>query len=218
MPSSRLSEGARHVVRRDDPAGARARRADAALPRARRGSPATLAFVSTRRQEGRGQGRSGQIVAEKAAALPQSKSRSRTRCRSTISRSSSATPAAARQLPDKAPPPHRADQGAAPPARGEMGFVMPSVRILDNVQLGIANTYIDQASRRSMPAAAICARAAAWSWTRGGQPMTCRQHTTEPTFGLPATWVDERSREEAMPPRLHRGRPATVMSTHLPKC
>ena len=78
----------------------------------------------------------------------------------------------------------------------EMGFVMPSVRIQDNMQLG-ANGYAS-ASRRSRPAAANCSRASCWSWTRAASRSTCRAtHTTEPAFGLPATWVDEALREEA---------------------
>ena len=43
---------------------------------------------------------------------------------------------------------------------GELGFVMPPVRIQDNIQLP-ANTYV-VSSRRSRPAGASCGPASSW--------------------------------------------------------
>ncbi|MBN8985448.1 MAG: flagellar biosynthesis protein FlhA, partial [Rhizobiales bacterium] len=78
----------------------------------------------------------------------------------------------------------------------EMGFVMPSVRILDNVQLE-ANSYIikikevDAGSGRVWPNQYMVMDPA------GDQVAVPGIHTTEPTFGLPATWVDAGLKEEA---------------------
>src|SRR5256886_15971066 len=71
----------------------------------------------------------------------------------------------------------------------EMGFVMPSVRILDNVQLE-ANTYtikikeVDAGTGRIWPNQYMVMDPA------GGQVTLPGIHMSEPTFGLPATWVD----------------------------
>src|SRR5690606_1018425 len=70
----------------------------------------------------------------------------------------------------------------------EMGFVMPAVRILDNVQLE-ANTYVikikevDAGQGRIWPSQYMVMDPA------GGQVDVPGIHTTEPTFGLPATWT-----------------------------
>ncbi|WP_347262650.1 flagellar biosynthesis protein FlhA [Nitrobacter sp.] len=96
----------------------------------------------------------------------------------------------------------------------EMGFVMPSVRILDNVQLE-ANTYIikikevDAGSGRIWPNQYMVMDPA------GGQVGVPGIHTTEPTFGLPATWVDASLKEEASLKGYTVVDSATVVSTHL---
>ena len=96
----------------------------------------------------------------------------------------------------------------------EMGFVMPSVRILDNVQLE-ANTYIikikevDAGSGRIWPNQYMVMDPA------GNQVGLPGVHTTEPTFGLPATWVDGVLKEEASLKGYTVVDAATVLSTHL---
>jgi flagellar biosynthesis protein FlhA len=96
----------------------------------------------------------------------------------------------------------------------EMGFVMPSVRILDNVQLE-ANTYIikikevDAGTGRIWPAQFMVMDPG------GGQVNVPGIHTTEPTFGLPATWVDAALKEEATMKGYTVVDAATVLSTHL---
>ncbi|HRF09021.1 MAG TPA: flagellar biosynthesis protein FlhA [Xanthobacteraceae bacterium] len=96
----------------------------------------------------------------------------------------------------------------------EMGFVMPSVRLLDNVQME-ANAYtiklkeVDAGSGRVYPGSHMVMDPS------GGQVNLAGQHTTEPTFGLPATWVDESLREEASLRGYTVVDAATVMSTHL---
>jgi flagellar biosynthesis protein FlhA len=96
----------------------------------------------------------------------------------------------------------------------EMGFVMPSVRILDNVQLE-ANSYIikikevDAGSGRVWPNQYMVMDPA------GDQVAVPGIHTTEPTFGLPATWVDASLKEEATLKGYTVVDAATVLSTHL---
>src|SRR4029077_15924206 len=51
----------------------------------------------------------------------------------------------------------------------------------------------------------------------GGQVNIAGIHTTEPTFGLPATWVDSALREEAAVRGYTVGDPATALATHLPE-
>ncbi|WP_315837750.1 flagellar biosynthesis protein FlhA [Bradyrhizobium prioriisuperbiae] len=96
----------------------------------------------------------------------------------------------------------------------EMGFVMPAVRILDNVQLE-ANTYIikikevDAGTGRIWPSNYMVMDPA------GAQVALPGAHTTEPTFGLPATWVDASLKEEASLKGYTVVDAATVLSTHL---
>ena len=96
----------------------------------------------------------------------------------------------------------------------EMGFVMPSVRILDNVQLE-ANTYVikikevDAGTGRVWPSQFMAMDPG------GSQVDVPGIHTTEPTFGLPATWVDASLKEEASLKGYTVVDAATVLSTHL---
>jgi flagellar biosynthesis protein FlhA len=96
----------------------------------------------------------------------------------------------------------------------EMGFVMPSVRILDNVQLE-ANTYIikikevDAGTGRIWPSQYMVMDPA------GGQVTLPGIHVPEPTFGLPATWVDAALKEDAAIKGYTVVDAATVLSTHL---
>src|SRR6202008_5044514 len=96
----------------------------------------------------------------------------------------------------------------------EMGFVMPAVRILDNVQLE-ANAYIiklkevDAGQGRVWPSQPMVMDPA------GAQVTLPGLHTTEPTFGLPATWVDASLKEEAAIKGYTVVDAATVLATHL---
>jgi flagellar biosynthesis protein FlhA len=96
----------------------------------------------------------------------------------------------------------------------DLGFVMPSVRILDNVQLE-ANTYaikikeVDAGSGRVWPGQYMVMD------PMGAQVTLPGVHTTEPTFGLPATWVDASLKEEAAVKGYTVVDAATVLSTHL---
>jgi flagellar biosynthesis protein FlhA len=97
---------------------------------------------------------------------------------------------------------------------GEMGFVMPAVRILDNMQLG-ANEYrirvkeVDSGRGDLYPGSLLV-------MDPKGLPIDLPgTHTTEPAFGLPATWVNAALREEASFKGLTVVDPGTVLTTHL---
>jgi len=96
----------------------------------------------------------------------------------------------------------------------EMGFVMPSVRILDNVQLE-ANTYIIKIKEVDAGTGKIWPSQFMVMDPGGNQVNVPGIHTTEPTFGLPATWVDASLKEEASLKGYTVVDAATVLSTHL---
>ncbi|WP_299397414.1 flagellar biosynthesis protein FlhA [Pelagibius sp.] len=96
----------------------------------------------------------------------------------------------------------------------EIGFVMPSVRIQDNLQLP-ANTYIIRVKEIEAGRGELRPNMLLVMDPRGEKIPLPGEDTVEPTFGLPALWCDESSREEA----LFRGYtvvdPPTVVTTHL---
>ena len=96
----------------------------------------------------------------------------------------------------------------------EMGFVMPSVRILDNMQLS-SNEYrirvkeVDSGRGELYPGSLLV-------MDPKGLPIDMPgTHTTEPAFGLPATWINAVLREEASFKGLTVVDPGTVLTTHL---
>jgi flagellar biosynthesis protein FlhA len=96
----------------------------------------------------------------------------------------------------------------------EMGFVMPAVRILDNVQLE-ANTYVIKIKEVDAGTGRIWPNQFMVMDPGGNQVALPGIHTTEPTFGLPATWVDAALKEEATLKGYTVVDAATVLSTHL---
>jgi len=96
----------------------------------------------------------------------------------------------------------------------DMGFVMPSVRIQDNLQLP-ANSYVIrikeiEAGRGELRPTMLLVM------DPRGEPITLPGETTvEPTFGLPAMWVADHLREEATFRGLTVVDPQTVITTHL---
>jgi len=97
---------------------------------------------------------------------------------------------------------------------GEMGFVMPAVRILDNVQLE-SNTYVIRIKEVEAGQGQVYPSAVMAMDPMGGQVQLPGQHLTEPTFGLPATWIDQGMREEAQLRGYTVVDAPTVISTHL---
>jgi flagellar biosynthesis protein FlhA len=97
---------------------------------------------------------------------------------------------------------------------GEMGFVMPSVRILDNVQLE-ASTYVVKVKEVDAGQGQVFVGQFLALDPMGGQVQLPGQHTIEPTFGLPATWIDAALRDEAQIRGYTVVDAASVVSTHL---
>jgi flagellar biosynthesis protein FlhA len=96
----------------------------------------------------------------------------------------------------------------------EMGFVMPSVRILDNVQLD-ANSYVIKIKEVDAGAGNVWHGQYMVMDPAGNQVTLPGVHTTEPTFGLPATWIDAALKEEASVKGYTVVDAATVLATHL---
>ena len=96
----------------------------------------------------------------------------------------------------------------------DMGYVLPAVRIQDNLQLP-ANTYIVrikeiEAGRGDVrPGMLMCMDPTGAAITLPGES------TTEPTFGLPAMWIDEQHREEAHFKGYTVVDAPTVITTHI---
>lgn len=96
----------------------------------------------------------------------------------------------------------------------ELGFILPSVRIQDHLQLQpngyrivIKEIVAGTGDVRSNMLLCMDPK---------GQPITLPgERTKEPTFGLPAMWVEKRHREEAHFRGLTVVDPQTVITTHL---
>jgi flagellar biosynthesis protein FlhA len=95
-----------------------------------------------------------------------------------------------------------------------MGFVMPAVRILDNVQLE-SNAYVVRVKEIEAGMGQIYPGQYMAMDPMGGQVQLPGQHMLEPTFGLPATWIDNSLRDEAQLRGYTVVDAATVLSTHL---
>ena len=96
----------------------------------------------------------------------------------------------------------------------EVGFVMPSVRIQDNMQLP-ANVYVIRIKEIEAGRGELRPNMLLVMDPRGEDISIPGEKTMEPTFGLPAMWIEEANREEA----LFRGYtvvdPATVVTTNI---
>ncbi len=96
----------------------------------------------------------------------------------------------------------------------DMGYVLPAVRIQDNLQLP-ANTYIvkikeiDAGQGDIRPDMFMCMDPTGAAITLPGES------TTEPTFGLPAMWIGEQYREEAHFKGYTVVDAPTVITTHI---
>ncbi|KDM67873.1 MAG: flagellar biosynthesis protein FlhA [Rhodospirillales bacterium] len=96
----------------------------------------------------------------------------------------------------------------------EMGFILPPVRIQDNMQLA-ATTYslrikeIEAASGELQPTRLLAMSPS------GALPDVPGDPTTEPAFGMPAVWIDQADREQALARGCTVVDPASVLTTHL---
>ncbi|HEX5264597.1 MAG TPA: flagellar biosynthesis protein FlhA [Phenylobacterium sp.] len=96
----------------------------------------------------------------------------------------------------------------------DFGFVMPSVRILDNMRLP-SQGYAIRIKEMEAGAGEVRLGSMMAMDPRGGQVDLPGEHVREPAFGLPATWIDETLREEATFRGYTIVDPATVLTTHL---
>jgi flagellar biosynthesis protein FlhA len=96
----------------------------------------------------------------------------------------------------------------------ELGFVMPAVRIVDNVQLE-ANHYYIKIKEIDAGHGIVYAGQYMAMDPMGGQVNLPGHNVLEPTFGLPATWIDAALQDEAQLRGFTVVDAATVISTHL---
>ncbi len=96
----------------------------------------------------------------------------------------------------------------------ELGFVMPSIRIQDNMQLE-ANEYHIYIKEVKSGKGELRPTQLLVMDPRGENINLPGEDTFEPTFGLKAMWVDPSYREEAMFRGYTVVDPATVVTTHI---
>lgn len=96
----------------------------------------------------------------------------------------------------------------------ELGFVMPSIRIQDNMQLE-ANEYNIYIKEVRSGKGELRPTQLLVMDPRGEKINLPGEDTVEPTFGLKAMWVDPSYREEAMFRGYTVVDPATVVTTHI---
>lgn len=96
----------------------------------------------------------------------------------------------------------------------DLGFVIPPVRIQDNMQLP-ANTYVVRVKEVEAGRGEIRPDMLLVMDPGGGKISIPGEETTEPTFGLPAMWVSDSYREEALFKNYTVVDPPTVVTTHL---
>jgi flagellar biosynthesis protein FlhA len=96
----------------------------------------------------------------------------------------------------------------------DMGFVLPAIRIQDNVELG-AFSYliyvkdIEAGKGELRPLMMLAIN------TRGEPPDLPGERTTDPAFGLPACWIEPSLAEQAMAKNCTVVDPSSVLTTHL---
>jgi flagellar biosynthesis protein FlhA len=97
---------------------------------------------------------------------------------------------------------------------GEVGFIMPSVRIQDNLQLP-PNGYVLRIKEIEVGKGEIRPTMLLVMDPRGETITIPGETTREPTFGLPAMWIDPSFRDEALFKGYTVVDPPTVITTHL---
>ena len=96
----------------------------------------------------------------------------------------------------------------------DFGFVMPSVRILDNMRLN-SQGYCIRIKEMEAGAGEVRLGSMMAMDPRGGLVDLPGEKVNEPAFGLPATWIASDLREEATFRGYTIVDPATVLTTHL---
>lgn len=96
----------------------------------------------------------------------------------------------------------------------ETGFVLPSVRIIDNMQ-SPGEHYLIRVKEMEAGFGELKMRSLLAMDPAGQQVELPGTHVKEPAFGLPATWIEEGLREEATFRGYTLVDPAAVLVTHL---
>ncbi len=96
----------------------------------------------------------------------------------------------------------------------EMGFVLPSVRLQDNLHLS-PDTYVIRVKEIEAARGILRPPLSLAIHPSGERPAMAGEPCTEPTFGLPALWIEEAAREEALARGCTVVDGAGVLATHL---
>ncbi len=96
----------------------------------------------------------------------------------------------------------------------EMGFVLPSVRIQDNLELP-PDTYVIRVKEIEAGRGQLRPPLHLAIDPAGGVPDLPGERVNEPSFGLPALWIEEARREEALARGCTVVDAAGVLATHL---
>ncbi len=96
----------------------------------------------------------------------------------------------------------------------EFGFVVPQVRIIDNLELG-SEEYRILVKEVVAGRGSLRPRLHLAMDTSGSAPPMPGEKVTEPVFGLPAVWVDDQTREAAAMQGYTLVDAATVLTTHF---
>lgn len=96
----------------------------------------------------------------------------------------------------------------------DMGYVLPSVRIQDNLQLS-SNEYVVIIKEIEAGRGEIRANMLLCMDPTGAAITLPGENTIEPTFGLPAMWISEQNREEAHFKGYTVVDAPTVITTHI---
>lgn len=96
----------------------------------------------------------------------------------------------------------------------DLGFIIPAVRIQDNMQLP-PNAYVVKVKEIEAGKGTLKSDMLLVMNPSGGAIELPGEDTKEPTFGLPAKWISEAQREEALFRNYTVVDPPTVLTTHL---
>ncbi|MEM7070719.1 MAG: flagellar biosynthesis protein FlhA [Pseudomonadota bacterium] len=96
----------------------------------------------------------------------------------------------------------------------DFGFVMPAVRIQDNLELG-GNEYIIRLKEIEIGRGTLKPGRFLVIDPKGGEISIPGEQTQEPTYGLPAVWINMNQREEAVFLGYTVVDCTTVLTTHL---
>lgn len=96
----------------------------------------------------------------------------------------------------------------------ELGFIIPAIRIQDNMQLP-PNVYAVKVKEIEAARGEIRPDMLLVMNPSGGKIQLPGEETIEPTFGLPAMWIAENYREEALFRNYTVVDPPTVITTHI---